>query len=691
MDRTCGTIPRRHGPRPGLRRIAVALVALASAAAAGAPARGQESDAHLSPAAGAAPASALDGAGLVSDAPVYLPVRPPSRYEAAVERGTRSPDGRPGPAWWQPRTDYRIRAALDPETARVTGSAAITWHNGSPDEVGSLVLHLYQNVFAEGVARNRAVTLTGGMDIARIALAGTALDTLPAPRFEDGRFVRPEGAGYRIDGTLATVQFADPVAPGDSVTLEVDWGFTVSGGGGFRAGHLDHEVFNVAQWYPQVAVYDDIWGWDRSPYLGNGEFYVGYGRFEVELDLPAGWVAVGTGDLANPEEVLRPEQAAALAGAPALDTVVAVVSAADREAGRATRTGGDGRLTWRFVADSVRDFAWAASNRYVWHVTGAETGGPRGRVLIQNVFDPDVEAWADATLYAKHAIEFFSDYILPYPYPQATAAMGPPQVNGMEYPMLTFITWQASGRGLAGVVIHELSHFWMPMIVGTKEMAYAWMDEGLTTFNTALAMDDLFDTSQGRFGSMNGYLQAARMEMEVPIMQHTDYAENPFGRSVAAYSKPGSLMHTLRHVMGEERFDAVYREYARTWAFRHPTPWDFFRMFEEAAGTDLDWFWQPWFYETATLDQALASVRPVAGGVEVTVENRRDGVMPVEIHLEGADGSRAVHVWPASVWAGTRTATRTLPFDGDVGAVHVDPEHYYPDIDRRNNEWKAKP
>ena len=632
--------------------------------------------------------SLLDGDGLISETPVFRPVEPPSGYLRAIENGTRTADGRPGPNWWQQRTDYRISAALDPATARLTGRETITYHNNSPDTLDAVVLRLYQNVFSEGVARNRDVTLTGGMSLERVALGGVELGELARPRFENGRMVRPEGPGYRVNGTLATVQLGEPLAPGDSVSLEVAWGFTVSGGGGFRNGHLDNEVFNIAQWYPQVAVYDDVFGWDTSPYLGNGEFYDGYGRFEVDITVPEGWVVVGTGELANPDELLRPEQVETLRSAPALDTVVAVVSAEDRAAGRATRTGSDGTLTWRFVADSVRDFAWAASSRYVWHVTGAATGGSRGRVLIQNVFDPAVEPWSEATLAAKHAIEFFSDYILPYPYPQATAAMGPPQVNGMEYPMITFITWQASGRGLVGVTVHELSHFWVPMIVGTKEMAYAWMDEGLTTFNTALAMDAWFGTSNSRLGSMNGYLQAARFEAEVPIMRHTDYAENPFGRSVAAYSKPGALMHTLRHMMGPDRFDAAYRDYARTWAFKHPMPWDFFRIMGEAAGADLDWFWQAWFYETATLDQAIADVQPVTGGVEITVENRDDGVMPVELRLESADGRTETVRWPVSVWTGTRSVTRTVPFDGELSAVRIDPETWYPDIDRSNNNWE---
>ncbi|MCL7979376.1 MAG: M1 family metallopeptidase [marine benthic group bacterium] len=630
----------------------------------------------------------LDGDGLVATAPVFPPVVPPSRYDDALTAGTRSLVGRPGAGYWQQAADYRIAVEIDPKTARLTGSETITYHNNSPDQLNSIVVRFYQNVFSEGVTRNRSVTLTGGIDLNRIAVNGLDLGELEAPRFENGRVVRPEGPGYRLDGTVAVVQLEEPLPTGGSVELEVDWGFTVSGGGGFRNGHLDNSVFNVAQWYPQVSVYDDVFGWDRSQYLGNGEFYVGYGRFEVDVTVPEGWVVVGTGMLQNPDEVLRPEQVRALRSAPALDTVIAVVSEGDLEAGNATRPSETGKLTWRFAADSVRDFAFAASDRYLWHVTGADTGNPGHRALIQNVYTPDNAHWSEATLYAKHAIEFFSDYILPYPYPQATAAMGPPQVNGMEYPMVTFITHRASGRGLNGVVTHELSHFWMPMIVGTKEMAYAWMDEGFTVFNTALAMDDWYETSDSRKGSMNGYLQAARFEAEVPIMRHTDYADNPFGRSVAAYSKPGTLLHSLRHMLGAERFDEFYRDYARTWAFKHPMPWDFFNMAEEAAGTDLDWFWQAWFYDTAVLDQAISEVRTTGEGVDVTVENLEWGVMPVEIRVGSGDGSTETVVLPASVWAGTRSVTTSVPFEGEVDQVVIDPDEWYPDIDRSNNSWK---
>lgn len=630
------------------------------------------------------------GDALVSEAPVFMPVTPPPGYQGAVEAGTRSADGRPGPEYWQQRVDYSIDVSLDPASARITGSEVATLHNNAPVPLPFIVVRLYQNVFSEGVQRNRSVALTGGMSIDRVVVDGTELRDLSGDPNAD-----QQDPGYRVFGTLMVIRPPEPPQPGATAEVGVDWSFTVSGGGGFRHGHLDNEIFNLAQWYPQIAVFDDVFGMDTDAYLGDGEFYVNYGDFDVSIDVPAGWVVVASGELQNPSEVLRDEQVETLASAAALDTVVHVVSPEDVAAGaeRMTRSSETGRLTWEFRAEDVRDFAWAASDRYAWNVTGAATGdADDGRALIQGVYPPEAETWAQAAPMGKAAIEFFSEQMTPYPYPHATVAYGPPQVGGMEYPMITFINHRDDPISLNGTTTHELSHFWVPMLVGTKEAAYAWMDEGLTTFNTALALTDYYgeETPEGRtrIGAMRGYLQAVEANAEVPIMRHTDYAENGFGRGIAAYSKPGMLLHTLRHMMGEETFDAGYRDYVDTWSYKHPMPWDFFRMMEEAAGTDLDWFWQAWFYQTATLDQELVSVETTDDGLRVTVRNNSDAVMPVELRVERADGSTSTHVWPVNVWAGTREVTRTLPADGEVSSVTIDPEAWYPDYDRSNNAWQ---
>jgi hypothetical protein len=640
------------------------------------------------PAAHAQDMNPADGEGLVVDYPVFQPVQPPRGYQAAIQMGTRGVDGRPGPRYWQQWVDYDIDVRLDPETALLTGSETITVRNDTPYDRAALVLRLYQNVFAEGSPRGRSVTLNGGMTLDRLAVGGVDLEALP-PRRMFGPPQRPENPGYQVNGTLAAIFLPEPLTAGGTLELQVEWSFTVSGGGGFRMGHLDHEVFNLAQWYPQVAVFDDVFGQDQSPYLGEGEFYNSFGDFRVDVTVPEGWIVVGSGMLTNPDEVLHPEAVRLLASAAALDTVVEIVSVADREAGQATIPSDDGWHIWSFEAETVRDFAFAAGGTYVWHATGAETGHEQDRALIQNVFDPAREHWSEGTLFAKHSIEFFSDYVLPYPYPQATAAMGPPEVSGMEYPMITFITHTASGQSLHETVAHELSHFWMPMIIGNKEMSYAWMDEGLTVYNTSLAMADYYDTPVTRPGDEEMYHMVVQMEWQESIMHHMDHAEHMFGSQVGAYSKPGMLLHTLRHMMGPDRFDAAYRDYAATWAFKHPMPWDFFAMMSDAAGTDLDWFWQPWFHGTDTLDQGLDEVVPGAGSAEITVSNLSSGVMPVELALEYADGSSETVVWPASVWAGTRTTTGTVPTSGDLRKVTIDADGYYPDLDRSNNEWEA--
>jgi hypothetical protein len=629
------------------------------------------------------------GEELISSVPVFQPVQPPVAYQRALEAGTRSADGRPGPNYWQQGVDYSIDVSLDPATARITGSETATIHNNGPVAPPVILVRLYQNVFSEGVARNRNVELTGGMTVERVAVDGTELTDLT-----DAPDAGQQDPGYRVIDTRMVVVPPAQAAPGSTTEVEIEWSFDVSGGGGFRHGHLDNEIFNLAQWYPQVAVFDDVYGLDADAYLGNGEFYVDYGDFDVAVEVPAGWIVVGTGDLVNASDVLRPDQVETLAVAPGLDTVVYVVSPDDVAAGpaRMTRASDTGRLSWEFRAENVRDFAWAASSRYVWSVTGAETGHENGRALIQGVYPPESETWAQSTAMAKVAIEFFSEQMIPYPYPHATAAFGPPQVGGMEYPMITFINDRTDPASLNGVVTHELSHFWVPMIVGTREAAFAWMDEGLTTFNTALAMEDYYGSDmpeeRGRHGSMRGYLNAVGADAEVPIMGHTDYAQNGFGRSIAAYSKPGMLMHTLRHMMGEEAFDAAYRDYVETWSYKHPMPWDFFGMMEEAAGADLDWFWRAWFYDTATLDQQILAARPAEDGIEVTIRNDRDAVMPVELRVELADGTTSTHVWPVNVWAGTREVTRTIDVDGTVAAVTIDPDAWYPDVDRSNNTWE---
>lgn len=618
---------------------------------------------------------------LVVDHPVFTPVIPPAGYLRAIENGTRTRDGRPGAIYWQQRVDYTIQAALEPETATLSGSEVIRYTNRAPSEIPRLFVHLYQNVFGEGVERNRTVRITGGMTIGRVVAQGRALERLtPADLRGEGR-----RAGYVIDGTVAVVILPEPIASGETAELEFEWEYTIPGADAFRTGHIDNHVFTVAQWYPQIAVVDDVYGYDASPYLGDGEFYLEYGSFDVSLTVPDGWLVAATGELQNAPSLLPEAVRRRLARALQSDEVIRIGSGEDLAPG----TPIDAGRTWQFRADRVRDFAFATSDRYVWDAVGAEVGGERGRTLVQAMYDPDLEHWRDAAAFSKRSIEFFSRYILPYPYPHATAAYGP--IGGMEYPMLVFIGRSLPGEPLYGVLAHEFGHEWFPMIVGSREAAFAWMDEGLTSFNEALARADYYGNQDARMQDQDRYLQAARAEVEAPLMQHTDYVESGFGRGVAVYSKPATLMHALRRVLGEETFDRAYRSYARAWSYRHPYPWDFFRAMETEAGLDLDWFWRSWFYDTVTLDQAIHAVDEEEGALSVTIMNLGGAVMPVEMELQLEDGSSERFTWPVEIWAGTRSVTRRVEVSGRVERIILDPDRFYPDLDRTNNAWPADP
>ena len=621
---------------------------------------------------------ARGGEALLVDYAAFRPVRPPAGYLAAVQRGTRNEDGTPGAGYWQQRVDYRLDATIDPETAILEGTGTIRYTNNAPEELPALVMRLYQNVFGPGVQRNRTVELTGGMELRSVTFDG---QTLPRLGLEDVVPGQPLPTGFLANGTLVQLFLPAAIATGATAELTAEWAYRIPGESAFRTGHIENRFYNVAQWYPQIAVYDDVRGFDLTPYLGDGEFYNEYGDFEVTVTAPAGWLVAATGVLQNPDEVLPAAVSARLETAVASDSVLRITDASELAA---EATDGAAR-TWRYRAENVRDFAFAVSDSYVWDAVGAMINAEGDRIPVHAFYDPEIEHWSLAALYSKSAIEFFSAYVFPYEYPHVTAVYGP--VGGMEYPMMVFIGRSAPGEPLFAVLAHELSHQWFPMVVGSPEATYAWMDEGLSTFNESLSRGYFFGNQLSRLQDQQAYLEAARAEAEAPLMQHTDHVESGFGRSVAAYTKPATILHAMRRAIGGSRFDAAYRAYATAWKYRHPYPWDFFAMMEAGTGEDLDWLWQAWFYETGTLDQAIQDVALGDGSLRIVIANRGAALMPIEIGIEFADGTTEKVEVPVGEWAGTTTITRDIPVDREVARVIIDPEQYYPDIDRSNNVW----
>ena len=618
--------------------------------------------------------------------PVPYPVLPTPQFEHAVAEGTRSTDGTPGSRYWINGGDYTIHAVLSPATRMLRGQETIRYHNNSPNDLEWIVVHLRQNLQQEGVIRNRPQKLTGGMHLSEVRYNGEAL--------LEQASLRPGSTGYFIDGTLMYLVLPVPLASGETGTLDFSWSFEVPGLGAPRMGQ-DGEVFYLGYWYPQVAVYDDVNGWKADPYMGNGEFYMDYGTYDVTIDVPEGWLVGATGMLRNPDEVLSEQTRTRLAMAAEnreIGATVHVVEAEDRVAGRSTSASDTGRLTWRFHAENVRDFAFGTSAQYVWDATTAEVGdrdgdGTSDFAMIHALYRPEASSWERSAEFGKFSIEYLSKMFMPYPYPHMTTVEGIIG-GGMEYPMITLIGGARNDRSLFGVTFHEIGHMWFPMVVGQDEKQYTWMDEGLTSFNT--------NEGVAAFWHMNAwdparqaYYRIAGTGREVEPMRHADlYPPNSPARGIASYSKPAVALNALRGLIGQEDFLRAYREYAHRWAYKHPQPYDLFNTFEDVLGEDLDWFWTTMFYTTWTLDQAVGAVEPTADGVVVTIRDEGLSPMPSPVRVTYADGSVADQSLPVDVWlGGAREAT--LRFDaGEVVRVEIDPERFLPDVRRENNVWE---
>jgi hypothetical protein len=606
------------------------------------------------------------------------------QFEQAVTNGTRTMDGTPGPNYWTNTADYVLDAHLEPDSAMLYGAGTIRYHNNAPDSLSQLVLHLRQNLHQRDAIRNRYVPITGGMTVSDVVVAG---DTL---REQTPIALRTGTPGYAILGTRLLLVPERAVPAGGSVTLSMDWEFEVPESGAPRMGQ-DGEVFYLGYWYPQMAVYDDVNGWTAELYQGDGEFYMGFGSYDVSITVPDGWLVRATGTLQNPNEVLSATTRERLARAARSDTVVTIVETEKRSTGSATATSDDGRLTWRFRAENVRDVAFGTSDAYVWDATTAQTGdADDATTMIHALYRPEYTPWQRSAEYSQFAIEHLSDMLgMPYPYPHMSAVEGIIG-GGMEYPMMTLIGSNYRPRGLFSVTYHEISHMWFPMIVGQNEKQHTWMDEGTTSFNTAEGASAFYN--EDAWDSSNqSYYRLAGTGLEIPSMRHADnYPVETPARGIASYSKPALVLHALRGVVGDQRFFEAYRAYTERWAYKHPQPYDLFNAFEDVLGEDLDWFWTPMLYETWTMDHAVGSVESVEGGTRITVVDEGRTPMPVHLQITYADGTTTERTIPVDVWLeGAREASVTVE-PGTVSRVVIDPEWYFPDVDRTDNRWTAE-
>jgi hypothetical protein len=643
-----------------------------------------------------------------------------NQIKRAMAAGTRDFSGKPGPNYWQTKTDYTIHVKLTPETSTLTGTETIVLANNSPADMREVVLRLDHNIFRGLVPRGTSVPAenTEGMVLTRIAIDGVEVDLKATPAAGGGRGARAGGAAPAapaapakttasgLDQTVARLMLAKPIAPKTSAKIDISWRTKLPGGPNGR-GHrmtqrFDDTLFQPTQWFPRVAKYDDLRGWDTSLYLGPSEFYNNFGRFDVSMDVPAGWIVSGTGVLQNPNEVLTAKARERLTKVLDSDAITTIVGQDEVGPGISTQPGtpsAEGnRLVWRHVAENVNDFAWATSKNFIWTATRATIPG-KGPVPIHMVYQPErANLFTNAGTIARHALEFYSKLWAPYPFPQLTMQDGPSA--GMEYPMVV-----NSNQGAAD---HEIGHQWWPMMVGNNETWYGWMDEGFNQYMNVLSGADARNTPPRLDGLGQSYGSMSGSETEAPMMWPANDAG--VGYSYQTYSKTPLMLSMLGGVVpgGDKEVQRAHSEYTKAWAFKHPSPWDYVFFMSNELKMDLGWFWNAWLWETDAVDGAIDSVTTTGSKTTVTV--RQDGQMPSPVVLEfklakGAaalkpaagtspkiemkDADTMIATWPVDVWfSGARTFKATVDTGGrKIESVMFDPGCRFPDHDPADNVW----
>ncbi len=600
----------------------------------------------------------------------------------------RSAGGAPGNKYWSNKADYKINATLDTTNHELSGSVTITYTNNSPDNLPFLWLQLDQNIYKKD-SRGEAVTpVTGGRWASKAFTDGDVLKSVTL--IQNGQSTR---ADYLVTDTRMQIRLGNVLrSEGGSIQIKIDYSFAVPEYGTDRMGRQSTQngwIYEIAQWFPRMEVYDDIYGWNTLPYLGQGEFYLEYGNIDYTVTAPSDLVVAGSGELLNPEEVLTPKQISRLAKARTSDKTVFIRTAddvTDHNAHLQRKS-----LTWHFHCNQTRDVAFGASRAFIWDA--AKIDLPSGKkALAQSVYPVESagdSAWGRSTEFVKGCIELYSKEWYEFTYPVATNVAG--NVNGMEYPGIVFCSSGSVQKDLWGVTNHEFGHNWFPMIVGSNERKYAWMDEG---FNTFINTVDSKVFNHGEFDENEIGQRVANYYFgpnSEPIFTIPDVL-SPNNLGVAAYNKPSMALRLLRkYVLGEDRFDYAFRTYIKRWAFKHPTPWDFFRTMENASGEDLGWFWRGWILNNWQLDQAVKGVKYAENdpskGAFITIENLGQMVMPVQLFIVQENGKADTVNLPAEIWESGYSHTLAFASSSRIKTIEIDPTHSFPDINPANNLW----
>ena len=615
----------------------------------------------------------------------------------------RAADGAPGAKYWQNRADYQLAARLNDQTNEITGSEVLTYTNNSPQKLGFLWMNLEQNLFKQDSRGSAIVPLAGNPPKLNSRNWGRGQVFDAGFKIKSVKLVGEKGAEtdikFLVTDTRMQLFLPREVNPnGGQVKLKIEYSFISPDYGSDRMGiqaTKNGKIFQVAQWYPRMCVYDDVEGWNTIPYTGPGEFYLEYGDFDLTITAPANHIVVASGELQNPQEVYTAEQLKRWAQAEKSEKTVIIRSASEVTEASSRPATGKKELTWHFKIKNARDASWASSAAFI--IDAAKMDLPSGKKSIAisayPVESDGNDAWGRSTEYVKKSIEYNSKQWFEYPYPAATAVAG--IVGGMEYPGIVFCGYKATKGSLWGVNDHEFGHTWFPMIVGSNERLYGWMDEGFNTFINTLSTADF---NNGEYARKPTDVEKASVVVTNPALepvlsQPANLKERNTG--ILLYFKPGMGLTMLREqILGHERFDFAFRTYIARWAFKHPTPDDFFRTMENASGEKLQWFWRGWFLNNWRLDVAVRDVKyfdndPTKGAM-ITIDNLEKMAMPVTLEIKTVSGKTDRVKLPVEIWERNSTWTFKYPSTEEIQSVTYDPDKVFPDYNPDNNVWTKK-
>ena len=621
-------------------------------------------------------------------APLQLP-EPVNAY--------RSSNGAPGPSYWQNEADYEMHAELDTQAKILRNDEVITYTNNSPDALPSLWIHMEQNLYRKDA---RGQIVNGALFRRMRSPAAANAPTPSTDGFELDAVEIERGAARikvetLIDDTRMQVRLPEPLAPrGGVLKLHIKYHYQIPGIWGGRTSwgmSKQGEIYDMAQWYPRMCVYDDLRGWDTLPYIG-AEFYLEYGHFDYYVTVPSEMIVAGSGELMNPKDVLTPAQIDRLAEARKSDKTVVIRTAAEvTEPSSRPKVGGT--LTWHFHMDQTRDVVWSASPVFVWDA--ARINLPDGKTsLAESVYPPESvgdDAWSRSTEYVKDTVERFSKQWYPYPWPAAINVAG--FSTGMEYPGIVFDGIDDKGKVLFWITAHEIGHTWFPMIVGSNERRNAFMDEG---FNTFIDIDESAEFGGGVYGPKRDSEYSAGGEPPDTILKVLDNPAAPnilmaadaipwqIGHPVSYFKGAYGMVLLREQILGKDRFDWAFRKYIRDWAYKHPSPSDFFREMSSEGGEDLSWFWRGWYMNNWRFDMAVTGIDED----HVTLVNKGQLVLPATVEVQYTDGAKTRFRVPVETWESKGEVVWTG--EKPIASATVDPDHVLPDDDRSDNTFTVK-